>query len=515
MNTSGKFLAMSLILLWGLAPVAASGAAGASAPTSTPLSADQGRAGIPPVEQALVPEGVFAIQLMEALKMGSAQDEAQAESQLSAIGVEPKNGWIAGYPMTPPAMVEIEKSIAAAAEGGKLKMSKEEALRAVGELKTKLGLDISPEASSQAPGTAGARPASTIIYKYTDRNGVIHFTDQYESIPKEYRDRIEMIRETVRPPSSEEPAGRERETPVESSIPSPGPEVVNNYYYDYGPPVVTYYAPPAPYYYLYSWVPYPFWWGPGVFFSGYFILHDFHRHVGFHGRPFVCSNHVVAHKRWYSVNPQTRGVQNSGMVGRVSSPQVFHSPRVQSSARAIVGHSQNRHAPLSVAAHPRMAAPAPTSSAPRFQAPPRPTTQQRVTKGPANTQGGRFIRTPGMAGVTSTPTAPQLQGPPRPTTQQRVTNSQGGVPSANFKGPGAAAGRTFNPPSSGGKFFSPSPSRAAGAPTAPVMQGPVFSAPAPSGKGSFGSGRSSQGFSGGGLSGRGGSFQGGSMGGRR
>ena len=96
------------------------------------------------------------------------------------------------------------------------------------------------------------------------------------------------------------------QTPTESPIPGPGTEVVNNYYYDYGPPVVTYYPPPDPYNYLYSWVPYPFWWGPGFYFSGFFILHDFHRHVGFHGRPFVCSNHVVAHNRWYSVNPQTQ-----------------------------------------------------------------------------------------------------------------------------------------------------------------------------------------------------------------
>ena len=200
MNASRKFLAMSAVLLLGLAPAAAFGAAGISAPAPTPFPTDQGRGGTPPVEQVLVPEGVFAIQLMEALKMGSTQDEAQAESQLSTIGVEPKNGWIAGYPMTPPAMVEIEKSVASAAESGKLKnMSKEEALKAVGDLKTKLGLNINPEASVQSPVTAGSGRGNTVIYKYTDRDGVIHFTDQYESISKEYRNRVEMIRETVRP----------------------------------------------------------------------------------------------------------------------------------------------------------------------------------------------------------------------------------------------------------------------------------------------------------------------------
>ena len=74
--------------------------------------------------------------------MGTAQDEAQAENQLSALGIEPRNGWIAGSTVTPPVMGEIEKNVAVAAEGGKLKMGKEEALKAVGDLKTMLGLNI-------------------------------------------------------------------------------------------------------------------------------------------------------------------------------------------------------------------------------------------------------------------------------------------------------------------------------------------------------------------------------------
>ena len=455
MNTSKNYLALSLALLLGLAPVAVYGAAGISGPPT-----DQNRAATPPVEQPLVPEGVFAIQLMEALKVGTAQDEAQAENQLSALGIEPHNGWIAGYPMTPPAMGEIEKSVALAAEGGKLKMGKDEALKVVGDLKTKLGLNINPAAEAQA-----APRGNTIIYKYVDKNGVIHFTDQYESIPKEYRDRVEMIRETAHLTSSDEPAGQEMQPPVESSIPSPGPEVVNDYYYDYGPPVVTYYAPPAPYSYLYSWVPYPFWWGPGFFFSGYFMLHDFHRHVGFYGRNFVCSNHVFSNNRGFMVNPVTRGLQDSRMASRVSSPQVFNSSRVQSSARTIVGQSQNRQALTGVQSQPRMAMSTSTSAMNRFQAAPRPSTQQRVTNGPVS------------------------------------------VPRNNF----GSAGRTFSPPASSGRFFSSSPPRVASAPTATVMHGPVYSAPAHSSGGSFGGGHSSGGFSGrgGGSSGGGGGSRGG------
>ena len=462
MSGSRKYLAMSLVLLLGLTPAVAFGATGTSAPPPTPLQTDPGRAGTPPVEQALVPEGVFAIQLMEALKMGATQDEAQAESQLSAIGIEPQNGWIAGYPMTPPAMVEIEKSVAAAVEGGKLKMGKDEALKAVGDLKTKLGLNVNPAAEAPA-----APKGNTVIYKYVDKNRVIHFTDQYESIPKEYRNRIEMIRETVYPPASGEPSEQEMQTPTESPIPGPGTEVVNNYYSDYGPPVVTYYPPPQPYYYLYSWVPYPFWWGPGFYYSGYFILHDFHRHVGYYGKPYVCTNHVAAHNRWYAVNPHTRALQNSSMAGRVSSPQVFNSPRVQSSARTIVGLNQDRPAFGNVQSQPRLAAPSATAAVNRSQAPPRPTTQQRVNAGPVSGTGNNFVRS------------------------------------------GAPPARTFTPSSAGGRFFTPSPPRVASAPPAAAMHGPVYSAPAPSGRGgSFGGVHSTGGFSSSGGSGsRGGSFR--------
>jgi hypothetical protein len=235
MNASRLSLLISLILLLVLLPVAAYDAAGAYPPSAT-TPTDQGRNGPPPVEQALVPEGVFAIQLVEALKMGPARDEAQAEAQLSAIGIEPPNGWIAGYPVTPPVMGEIEKDVAEAAEGGKLRMGKVEALKALGDLKARLGLNVDPAPQSEAIAAqqvSGRGSGSTVIYKYIDRSGVIHFTTQYESIPQAYRDRVEeMIRETVQPPPAAESPTQEMQPPTEGSIPSPGPEVVNNYYYD-------------------------------------------------------------------------------------------------------------------------------------------------------------------------------------------------------------------------------------------------------------------------------------------
>jgi len=62
----------------------------------------------------------------------------------------------------------------------------------------------------------------------------------------------------------------------------PDSAVITDYYYQEGPPVVTYYAPPVDYAYLYSWVPYPFWWW-NFWFPGFFVLADFHGFVHGHG----------------------------------------------------------------------------------------------------------------------------------------------------------------------------------------------------------------------------------------
>jgi hypothetical protein len=424
---------------------------------------DRMNANIPPVEQALVPEGVFAIQLVEALKMGQVQDEAQAESMLSSVGIEPKNGWIAGYPMTPPIIDEIEKGVISAAEAGKLRMGKDEAQKTLQSLKIRLGLDVTPGANAQpaAPHPAPKGEAgNTVIYKYTDKNGVIHFTDRYETIPKEYRAGIEMIQGPVRPQVSAGPADEITPPQGNNDIPNPGPEpeVVNNYYYDYGPPVVTYYAPPPSYGYLYAWVPYPFWCS-GFYYSGFFILHDFHRHVFFHKKPFVVTNHVYVKNRMHTVDPRSRKLWG-GMGPNRSNPQrAFHSPGVQSSARTIVGLTQKRTAPTTV------------------QTPP------RITKaGPPPSLG-------------------RLQGPNRP--NQRVSNEPPRHPGNTFQAPRMPEGKAFHPPAGSGGFSQSAPPRVSTQPAAPsgkfsnsapprvssppaVSQSRIFSAPAPRSGGSFG-----------------------------
>ena len=149
----------------------------------------------PPVSQQLVAEGDFALKLVTALNLGTPNNEAQAEDILTSVGIAPKNGWIADYPMTPIIIGELENAVAAASDVRQLPMGKEDALKAFQDLTTEFGLAVVPGSSGQ----------------YAENQG------------------------------------------------QPNPTIINNYYYEEGPPVVTYYPPPWDYYYLYSWVPYPFW----------------------------------------------------------------------------------------------------------------------------------------------------------------------------------------------------------------------------------------------------------------
>jgi len=188
----------------------------------------------PPVAQSLVREGSFAVKLAEALHIGAPQNEAAAESTLASIGIAPKNGWIADYPVTPQVIDQLQNSIQDEVNSGKLAMSTAAAMAALQSVSEDFNLNI------VAAGPSGNQTAG-------------------------------------------EPApGSSRYT---------SPAVVNNYYYDYGPPVITYYTPPPPYFYLYAWVPSPFW-GAGFYFPGFFILNDFDTVIVVHHRREICTNHV-------------------------------------------------------------------------------------------------------------------------------------------------------------------------------------------------------------------------------
>jgi hypothetical protein len=202
----------------------------------------------PPIAQELVREGDFALKLEAALGLEKSADEAGAETRFGELGITPRNGWIADYPVTPDILGELHKTVGDAAETGKIPLQKDEALKRFDTVAAEQSLAIRPHTMETAS----------------------------ELLPEEAMD-------------------------------YPDPTVINNYYSDEGPPVVTYYAPPPDYYYLYSWVPFPFWCSE-FWFPGFFVLHDFHRSVFFGHRVGFISNHfndVRAH-RVFRVDPVAR-----------------------------------------------------------------------------------------------------------------------------------------------------------------------------------------------------------------
>ena len=176
--------------------------------------AEQGIPG-PPLAQSLVREGTLAMNLVHAFRLGSPTSEAESENILSGVGIAPRNGWIADYPVTPDVVIDLRKAVGIAADANRMTMSREEALQ--------------------------------IFY---------NVTKDYE-LPIQAASTGPMV-SPVTPPM----------------LVPPEQTVINAYYTQEGPPVVTYYAPPAAYSYLYNYVPYPFWWS-NVWLPGYYMLADF------------------------------------------------------------------------------------------------------------------------------------------------------------------------------------------------------------------------------------------------
>jgi len=184
------------------------------APLAVYGQSNQTSKGAPPVSQALVPEGDFALKLAPALGLGTPNSEAQAEDMLTSVGIAPKNGWIADYPVTPIVVGEVEDAVNGAADAHKLPIGKDDALTAFRNLTVEFGVAVVPGGPGQ----------------YAENQ------------------------------------------------PQPDSALIDNYYYEEGPPVVTYYPPPWDYSYLYAWVPYPFWWGGFFFSGFFCLhdFHRFH-----------------------------------------------------------------------------------------------------------------------------------------------------------------------------------------------------------------------------------------------
>jgi hypothetical protein len=239
----------------------------------------------PPVAPELVREGDFAVRLVSGLEIGTAENETEAETMLASAGIAPKNGWISDYPVTPDILGELEDAVAAAADSNRLPLDKDEALEALASVSADLGLSV-----------------------------VAHTSGGYAEAP---------------PPASPQYTQ---------------PTVINNYYYREGPPVVTYYPPPPDYLYLYAWVPYPFWCSR-FFFSGFFILHDFHKVSIIHKRVVVFSNHFFhrGHRRFFRVDPvKRRGGRSLRAVARRTNGRPVFTAEARKGARSISQRSHDR-----------------------------------------------------------------------------------------------------------------------------------------------------------------------------
>ncbi|MCG6918678.1 MAG: hypothetical protein LJE89_14175 [Deltaproteobacteria bacterium] len=241
----------------------------------------------PPVAPTLVREGDFAARLASGLEMGTIENETEAEALLASAGVAPKNGWISDYPVTPDILGELHDAVADAADSNRLPMGRYEALAVLENLSAELGLYVLADTSEEY-GEASA-PACP---QYTE------------------------------------------------------PTVINNYYYREGPPVITYYPPPSDYLYLYAWVPYPFWYSR-FFFSGFFILHDFHKVSFVRNRIVVVTNHVFhrRHRRFFKIDPAKRRGGRS-LRGEVNSShgRLLTRAAAQRGARTILQRSHDRMA---------------------------------------------------------------------------------------------------------------------------------------------------------------------------
>ena len=105
---------------------------------------------------------------------------------------------------------------------------------------------------------------------------------------------------------------------------------------------MTYYPPPWAYYWLYDWVPWPFWWG-GFGFGGFFVLGDFDGY--YHGHHF--SNHFRnANGTFSRVDPATRARNARRRLLRASPERAaprqgsrLNSPNARAGATALVNRS--------------------------------------------------------------------------------------------------------------------------------------------------------------------------------
>jgi hypothetical protein len=113
-------------------------------PVMTHAQAEPAKPATAPIAQKLVREGDFAARLQSALGLGTSEDEVAAESRLGEVGIAPRNGWIADYPMTPDIVIEVQKAVSASAAAKKLSIGKDEALKRFHDVSSGVDLTVKP-----------------------------------------------------------------------------------------------------------------------------------------------------------------------------------------------------------------------------------------------------------------------------------------------------------------------------------------------------------------------------------
>ena len=98
-----------------------------------------------------------------------AASEEEAIRILKEAGITPKSGWSADYPLTPALVGEIRDSIVYAVAAGKVRMTRDDALKSFREVTARNGLSVFPAAGEQAEGRAPAPPDLEGYYSATAR----------------------------------------------------------------------------------------------------------------------------------------------------------------------------------------------------------------------------------------------------------------------------------------------------------------------------------------------------------
>jgi hypothetical protein len=232
------------------------------------------------IAPSVVRQGDFALRLAQSLGLPAVEDEEGAIRALNALGIHAVDGWKADYPMTPQVVAELRDAVIVIAAAGQLNMSLDAAMRAYAELVVEFGLPLPAE---PAPGYAGGG------------------------------------------------------APATAYGPSCNGTALDYYYGNFGMPLYSYCPPPAAYYYLYSWVPYGFYWHQHVF-TGFFIRKHFngippHARHGDHRHRFKDGRDGKKHDRDHQ--PHRRVFQTGPGV----QPKAIVTPGIGSSDTPGIGRS--------------------------------------------------------------------------------------------------------------------------------------------------------------------------------